>query len=334
MTSGKDPMLAYLDQNVLSRLRLGEGARHDLLLILKYLTENNVIFVYSMIHVEECRASDQPEAFVQVIEELSAYLIENVNFVDQKIHLALGRARDLFLAENDITDQAQRRMEDLLKIFHFAAGWLGDVEVSELKEEISIEMESFWTSLEKEMDWSILGVEVEARALEALREAKHELSELIQNLPVQQLRIDFEKALSVLNARLPQNFAQLDEISTDDVVAHILSCFEDSEKEEIQTQFPQGFWSDLGRRQDGQLAGFAFMIFLCGLVRDRRVRTKDRKRREKHFLGQFRDCIHIENAAFCSIFVTFDEGAARLARAVYSYSGVETKVLHLAVRES
>ena len=119
----------------------------------------------------------------------------------------------------------------------------------------------------------------------------------------------------------------------EDVALYIISCLDDNEKNAIQDQLPQGFWSNIASREEGALSGFAFMLFMCGLIRDKRVRTKGRARREKHFLGQFRDCVHIENAARCAVFVTFDKGAARLAKAVYSYAGIQTEVLHLAIKK-
>ncbi|ATX64456.1 hypothetical protein BG454_00250 [Roseinatronobacter bogoriensis subsp. barguzinensis] len=76
------------------------------------------------------------------------------------------------------------------------------------------------------------------------------------------------------------------------------------------------------------------MLFALGIVRDRRVSSKGRARREKHFLGQFRDCQHIEAASRCAAFITFDKGAARLAGAAYAHAGVKTAVCFLSVHES
>ena len=288
------------------------------------MAQKGAIFVYSMLHVEECRASDRPDVFVEIMEELSAYLLEPANAADRELVLSARRARDLVLAERDCTDEAMRRMEDLLKPFHFAAGWLGEVEAQDLREEMVTEMDAFWTSLEKE---------VEVPAYEVLRAAKDEMSQLIQNLPIQRLRDDSQEWLSKLRASLPTNYAQLDEIPAEDIVSYIFSCFDEAEKRQFQRQFPPGFWSEIEGREEGALTGFAFTLFLIGLVRDRRVRKKNRTDREKHFLGQFRDCNHIELAARCAMFVTFDAGAARLAKAIYCYAGVATKVVHLTIRD-
>jgi hypothetical protein len=73
---------------------------------------------------------------------------------------------------------------------------------------------------------------------------------------------------------------------------------------------------------------------MCGLVRDRRVKKGSTESRMQHFRGQFRDGVHIENAARCAVFITCDKGAARLARALYAYTGIETKVVELQIRDT
>lgn len=333
MTLSKNPLPVYLDQNVLSGIREGEPTRQGLMDLLKVAAEQEAIFVYSMVHVEECRASDQPERFVQVLEELSAYLLESTPGSDQSLTLSLGRARELILAEPDVTDQAQRVMENLLKPLHLAAGWLSGVEISELKEQMAREVDDFWASLEQNTDLSIFEPDMRSNALRAFRMGREGMLQIVRDLPIQQLKDESEQSSTLLRIRLPENLAQLDEMPAEDVAFYIISCLEKKEKKGIQDQFPQGFWSNTASREEGALSGFAFMLFMCGLIRDKRVRTRGRVRREKHFLGQFRDCLHIENAARCAIFVTFDKGAARLAKAAYSYADVQTEILHLATKK-
>ncbi len=214
-------------------------------------------------------------------------------------------------------------MEGMLKPLHFAADWLGEVDAKDLQDEIVSEMDVFWASIETELPETTHG---------ALRAAKDALAQEIRNIPLQNLQDENRELQSKLRARLPQSYAQLDEIPAKDVVSYVFSCLDDAEQTEIQQQFPPGFWSKPEDRKDGALAGFAFMLFFMGIVRDGRVRRKERKRREKHFLGQFRDCLHIEEASRCAVFLTFDVGAARLAKAVYSYAGVATHVWRLAVK--
>lgn len=81
MNSPGDPTPVYIDQNILSHLREGKSAKDELVGVLSKLQERNVIFVFSMTHVDECRASSQPEQFVEVMEELPVYLMEFENAI-------------------------------------------------------------------------------------------------------------------------------------------------------------------------------------------------------------------------------------------------------------
>jgi hypothetical protein len=114
----------------------------------------------------------------------------------------------------------------------------------------------------------------------------------------------------------------------------MFSCLDERDRTALEKQFPQGFWSELDGRETGALAGLAFMLFMCGLVRDKRVKKGSTERRAQHFLGQFRDGVHIENAARCAVFITCDKGAARLARALYAYAGVKTQVVKLQIKDT
>ena len=322
----------YLDQNIFSGLQQEKPKRANLFDLLQEMGKLGAIFVYSEVHVEECRASDKPEGFVDVIEDLPAYLLEPANGAVANVALSLNRARDLILAERDITDDAMRRIEDLLKPIHFAAGWMDDTDAHELQQEMVCEMDAFWESLELEM-LNELEPAMHDLAHQMFSATKDLMSNTIRSLPIQQLRTDAQEWQSKLRERLPQNYAQLDAKPAEDVIKFIFSCLDETDQKEIQKQFPVGFWSTTVGRQEGSLTGFAFVLFLMGLVRDARVKKRDRALRLKHFLGQFRDCNHIELASRCAVFMTFDEGAARLAKSVYSYAGVQTQVVHLTVCE-
>jgi hypothetical protein len=321
----------YIDQNILSQLREGRNAREELVGLFRKLEKKNAVFVYSMAHVDECRASSHPETFIAVMEELPVYLMEYQNASDRQATLSLGRARELLLEPEDATHHAKRLIEDLLRIFHFASGWLDAVEARELKNEMASEMAEFWEALRRDVDWDLLGAELGGRAKHAVSAAQGEMNALIENLPFEQIRDEWQNSLIGLKKRLPANYAQLNEIPDEETVSFVLSCLEEKEREAVQSRFPQGFWSRREERETGELAGLAFMLFMCGLVRDRRVKTDSNKSRVKHFRGQFRDGVHIENAARCAMFITRDKGAARLARSLYAYSGIDTKVVELEI---
>lgn len=334
MHANNNPLPIYLDQNILSHLREGKSAREELCRMLGKLGDNNAVFVYSMTHVAECRDSAQPETFIQVMEELPVYFMELQKASDQQATLSLGRAREQLLEPEDATHQAKRLIEDLLKVVHFASGWLGDAEVQAIKDEMTAEMEKFWEALLRDLDWDFIGAEVGWQAKRALTAAQDEMASVIKTLPFEQAREEFRQGWTELRERLPASFAQLDAVPDEQAVSFMLSCLEERNREAIQNQFPQGFWSRLEMRETGALAGLALMLFLCGLVRDRRVRKGNNERRFLHFRGQFRDGVHIENAAGCAALITCDEGAARLARSLYAYAGVETKVVELKITDS
>ena len=324
----------YLDQNILSDLREGKNARDELVALLRKLEERNAIFVYSMTHVEECRDSSQPEKFVQVMEELPVYFMEFENASDPQITLSLNRARGHLLESEDATHQAMRLIADLLKVWHFASGWLGETEAQELKDDMAEEMKDFWKALQRDVEWDVLGEELGNQAKQALAATQDEMAATIEALPFDQTRDEWKQGWVDLRERLPANYAQLDEVPDEEAVSFLFSCLDELGRTELEKQFPQGFWSELEGRVTGELAGLAFLLFLCGLVRDKRVKKGCTERRSQYFRGQFRDGVHVENAARCAVFITSDKGAARLARSIYAYAGVKTEVVQLQIQDA
>lgn len=333
MNDPSNVLPVYIDQNILSHLREGRNARAELVGLLRALQEKNAVFVYSMTHVDECRSSSQPEQFVEVMEKLPVYLMDFQNASDQQVTLSLGRARELLLEPEDATHHAKRLIEDLLHILHFASGWLGEIEAQELKDEMIEEITGFWETLRRDVDWDVLGSEVGTQAKHALSAVSGEMGALIENMSFKQIREEWEKSLMGLKKHLPDNFAQLDEVPDEEAVSFLLSCLEEQDREAVQSRFPQGFWNRLEDRETGELAGLAFMLFMCGLVRSRSVKKGSTESRMQHFRGQFRDGVHIENAARCAMFITCDRGAARLARSLFAYADIETKVVELQIRD-
>ncbi len=319
-----NPRMVYLDQNVLSKMREGDPLADHMRGILSQLSTNGAVFVYSMIHVDECRVSGQPDAFVRALDALSAWFIEPCAAGDHSVTLSSGRAEELILASPDISHEASRRVEDLLKPMDFAMGWLDGVDAAPLREEMVQDIEEFWGALEGELpsemqDWLI--------------EGKRTILEAMNGMPLENIRGERNDWFDRIRARLPDNYAQLDAVPADQVVEWVFNRLDHAEQEQFENLFPRRFWADVDGREEGSLAGFAFLLFILGIVRDPRVSKKGRARREKHFRGQFRDYQHIEAASRCAAFITFDKGAGRLAKAVYAYAGVRTEVICLEVRE-
>jgi hypothetical protein len=284
-----------------------------------------VIFVYSMMHVDESRASGRAGAFVEALNAISAWYIKPHTNDERKVALSSGRAEELILADVDVSHEAARTMQNLLKPMQFAMGWLDGLDATALREELIDGVNEFWATLETQ-------VSEEEKVF--LISAKRVILDAISEMPLEKVRGEAEVWFDRIRARLPENLAQLDAIPADQVVEYVLGLLDDPDRDDFQKLYPRGFWRDAPGHEEGNLTAFSFLLFGLGIVRDRRVRSGERTRREKHFLGQFRDCQHIEAASRCAAFITFDKGAARLAGAVYAYAGVKTEVCLLSVHES
>jgi len=319
------PSMAYLDQNVLSGMREGEPGSDHLRGALNKMGAQGVMFAYSMVHVDESRASDRPEAFVEALNAISAWYIEPQAPDDHRVALSSGRAEELILADRDLLHEASRTMENLLKPMQFAMGWLDGVDATSLREELTDGVNKLWGVLEVELledNWT------------QLTDGKRAMLEAISDIPLEKVRREAEVSFDRIRARLPENYAQLDAVPADQVVEFVFGLLDDPDRDEFLKLYPRGFWTDAVRREEGNLTGFAFLLFALGIVRDKRVSSKGRARREKHYLGQFRDCQHIEAASRCAAIITFDKGAARLAKATYAYAGAATQVICLEIRET
>jgi hypothetical protein len=319
------PWMAYLDQNVLSKLREGEPGSDLLRGALNKMGAQGVMFVYSMVHVDESRASGRPEAFVEALNAISAWYIEPQAHDDHRVALSSGRAEELILADGDLLHQASRTMENLLKPMQFAMGWLDGVDETSLREELIEGVIEFWDALEMELP--------EKNRVQ-LTGGKRAMLEAISDIPLEKVRGEAEVSFDRIRTRLPENYAQLDAVPADQVVEFVFGLLDDPDRDEFLKLYPRGFWTDAVGREEGNLTGFAFLLFALGIVRDKRVSSKGRARREKHYLGQFRDCQHIEAASRCAAFITFDKGAARLAKATYAYAGAATQVICLEIHET
>jgi hypothetical protein len=294
-----------------------------------------VIFVCSDAHVGECRDSAHPETFAEVINDFPIYFMEYYEASDQKISAVLERASSLILEPEDISHKAQRLMEGFLKVIHYCSGWLDAHDSQILKEELIQQAEEFWDNLKDELEQEPISdeftPEIRNQAIASTDSVKRFFSSEIAKIEIEHTKDTWKIALADLRRRLPKNFAQLDDVPSEEVIAYLFSLLATHEKKFVEAQFPRGFWKSLEARKTGELVELAFMLVMFGVVRDKRVRKGRYEKRVQHFLGQFRDAIHIENAARCAAFITCDKGAARLARSLYSYAGVTTEVVQLKI---
>jgi hypothetical protein len=203
------PSMAYLDQNVLSRLREGEPGSDLLRDALNKMGAQGVVFVYSMIHVEESRASGRSEAFVEALSAISAWYIESQAHDGRRVALSAGRAEELLLADRDLLHEASRTMENLLKPMQFAMGWLDGVDETSLREELVEGVNEFWDALEMELP--------EENRIQ-LTGGKRAMLDSISVIPLEKVRGEAEVSIDRIRARLPENYAQLDAIPVDQIV--------------------------------------------------------------------------------------------------------------------
>lgn len=311
----------YIDQNVLSGLQEDRAERQSLLDILEVMRRENCFLIYSDVHVQECRASSKPSVFADILAEISAYYFENAHDVSSlELTLKGANAHSLILRDRDVAEDAGKLLERIMTPIQFSMGWLSDSDERELKTEMVEEVEEFFATVRSELPTGFRS---------EIKDGERAVVDQIESLDWAKLSDDSMHAYGKLREKLPANLAQLDEVPANEVAAKVIAEFEGIERETIDEIYPQGFWCDPDKRQYGSLSGFAFMLFLMGVVRDRRVRKGAPQKRLQHLLGQWRDCQHIEIASRCQAFITFDKDAARLAKAVYAYSGTKTEVIHL-----
>ena len=320
MGNGSPAFLVYLDQNIYSRLREGSPDRENMLGILNAIAQKGAQFVYSNIHIEECRASDRPESFVEAIETVSSYWLDPSSEGNLTLGLSPDRARELICAEWTFAEGVEHLINSLIHVMQFAVGWLGEHEAEDLRIDLEDEVDAVLAAWERH-DPDICAIMAPMM--------KEQVVEIIRGIDLQDLKDEAQPRQANLKMRLPQNYAQLDEKPNDAVVEYLFSCLDSEERDSVLKQFPRGFWSDIPQREEGALAAFTFMLFLMGLTREPEAKSKQISKRKKHFIGQFRDCRDIEIAARCAVFATLDKGAARLASAAYAYAGAKTMVIHL-----
>lgn len=326
----KSMFYVYLDQNIISRARLGERAREAVLSYLEQLSEKGGHFVISRVNVEESRDANAPDRFLEVVTRLNAIIIDPMHRSDVGLPAIPTPPEQLFLGEIDLESRTQEFLQQLLTPLQFAANWLGAAEADELKAEIEEQAEELWRTLEQQIPtWLRF----------ALSEPKQAMLASINDLDWRKLKDDAGKERGDHAGGTRQSLAEtlaltglsLPDLDAVGAVNVILEHLQEEERAELKARFPRGFWADWSKRECGKLTGFSFMLFMMGLIVDETVRKKTLAKRQRRFLSHFRDCSHIEAASYCQVFLTLDGDAARLATAAYDYAGVPTVVQWLRI---
>lgn len=304
----------YLDQNILSHLREGQPHKDAIMAMLDSLKSKGGHLVYSRIHIEECRAFYQPKQFIQVLNDIGGlYILPEVTF-NQKLLLRPNAAETLLCGEDDIAAKGIRLLNDNLLLSQYALGWLGDLEASELKKQMQNEID-LWVDELKRETFGLLDT----------RPILQQLSDSLRSIDLDKLRNEGEQSQPETDAEWNKRFSELDGTPTADLFARVLGYMDEKNQHIVSDMFPKSTWPEGPYQKAGTLAALCILLFTQGVERNRKVKSGSLTKRKKHFLAQFRDCCHIEEAARCHFFVSVDKGAFKLAQAVYAHAGVSTQ---------
>lgn len=303
----------YLDQNLLGHLRAGEPKNEKLSRVLSDFRERGGIFVYSDVHVEECRAFYDPEQYVRVLDEIGAYYIEPTNNLEENFAVSSGKAADLLLSEPDFASKSLALLRNQMTLSQFALGWLGEVEADELKRELVADIDLWATEVERETFGTMTASSIREQLLGPL-----------SSLDLNQLRHESLAQQPQTEREWNERFSKIDRLTPHEVVHFIFSEIGHEASQYLSGKFPENTWPNGPYREKGALTGLTFLLFTQGVGRDSKVKRGSQSERRKRLRAQFRDCQHIEEAARCDLFLSNDARAIDLAQAAYAYSGANT----------
>lgn len=311
--AGPKYLTIYLDQNLLGDLLDGAPAKSKVENALAYFREKGAVYVYSDVHVEECRAFYEPKQFVQVIRELNGYYLPSKG---EQVHDRVAKpnmAKELLLRESDFEEECVIWLNHHLLISQYMLGWLGELEAKELVNEIGTGIDIWAAKAERE-----------TQGLFKASIAREQLLDAFLSIDLDKLKREGFEIQPRTEREWNQRFSLIDATKPEDIVELVFSLIDDEAAQYLRRMFPKGAWPHGAYHEPGTLTGLAFFLFCQGVGRDSKVKSGTQTRRRNRFLAQYRDCRHIEEAASCSVLLSRDRRAIKLARAVYCYAGVET----------
>ncbi|NNU79258.1 hypothetical protein HMH01_02295 [Halovulum dunhuangense] len=310
----------YLDQNILGSLRQGQPEKEELERALERFREFGAAFVYSDVHVEECRAFYEPAQYVRILNDLNGYHLQPKGRLAQHREAKPNMAEELILGEIDFATKCLGLLHGQMVLLQYVLGWLGEFEAEELMRELEEDI-ALWA---EEAERETLGLLTAASARQQLLE------------PL--ISIDLKKLKREGMEQQPQTahewnirYGKIDKLDPDKVVDFIFSEAGDEAAQYLSEMFPKGTWPTGAYQEHGALTGLLFLLFCQGVGRDPAVKKGSQSDRRKRLRAQFRDCRHIEEAAGCDLFLSQDAGAIKLAQAAYAHAGVRTIVKKVTV---
>ncbi|NDW53357.1 hypothetical protein [Aliiroseovarius sp. PrR006] len=313
----KKKFTVYLDQNIVSHLREGEPAKEELSRVLERFQEHGAVFVYSHVHVEECRAFYEPEQYVRVLDKIDGHYIQPTG---QQCEAVSNMANGLILCKTDFASKSHALLCHPMALSQYILGWLGELEADELKRELNADID-LWV---KELERETLGL-FETSLI------RQQLSEPLLSLELNKLKQEGLKQKPQTEREWNVRYGRIDNLAPSKVVDFILSEIDGEAARSLADQFPKGTWPNGTYKENGTLTGLLFFLFTQGVGRDPRVKKGSQSQRRKRLQAQFRDCQHIEEAARCDLFLSNDAAAIKLAQAAYDYAGVDTVAKHVLI---
>lgn len=269
--------------------------------------------VFSDVHLAEMR--EAAVSYAELIEELDALFIRNPGAANNHYHhIACLEPADIKerFEEAASWEAIRQAYEEMLLPMHHFLGGRRDREMQNISEDAASNIQGLI------VDYIAKNVPVEHRDsidldLDRIREATKSMEEL-----------DVDEVWRICEAQVKtaRQGDPMRNMKPMQKVQHLFSNLSPSDFEGITRSFPPRF-ANKKTLKTGELTGFAFMLFSLGLTKRKGIFSGSAQ--ERKFSAQYRDCRHIEEAALCDDFVTFDHGAAELASVTYAYSGLNTR---------
>lgn len=300
--------VAYLDQNVYSWL-LG----NNLSPFKERFAALPVRFAFSDVHLYEMR--NRPADYARLLTELDAVFLRNPS-AEHNIHARIsciepGDAARRF-AEHQEPSGIWDAFEAMLGPLHHLCGGQRDRDMQDIAHETETTMVEHLLSLLPAEDAQLR----DAFRLSFAGSLAQSTDELGRIDPAE----DWEKLTALRDhARRGDPMRNMRALEK---VHHLLSGLPEDERKAFVELYPEKF-AQTRSISTGELVGLSMALFGMGLVRLKGYFSG--KRQFSNFASQSRDARHIEEAARCDLFVTFDKDAAELAEATFAYAGFPTK---------
>ncbi len=318
---------AYLDQSVLGNLD-----HQSVLQSFTELRQRGLVPVVSHHHLTEICLGSAPERYIERLRNL------NPLFLSLEKSATMRGAGNVELSEIDpafeiewhrdhvgsLEETYLRSLFPLLKM----TGGLVDTDAAEILDDYIVSMKTVVSAVFVDSSFLVRtlgGLLLRNKLLRAEREIRQSFASIDFATEAQKVGEVRQRVIDLGN---------ITQIPAEQVIDAVLDQFDPADRRVFQEQFPRGFAKGKSDRAS-DLTAFAFTMFTFGAVSGsgKALRTKMETKKQP-YRAQFMDCLHIGEASFFDAFITCDEGAHRLAAAVYSYAGLSTCAIKLALNSA